>query len=1042
MNEKLIRKNRRLSNLYIAMWIVPIILVWMVILLNYLTKGSREIVKDYLFAMLFVLLVFLPGIVFNVILKKKVALYPQRKRFIFFFTQLAFMGCAFIGLVEGGLDANKTTEQVKQVIEMIKNSKRTVYLESIDVELQLKNEYEIGDVIDFDIQYSPSKATEKDIIVEIDNKIVNVDLNKNKITCLSNGKCQIKFYDSHNPEVTDTITIVINSLVLERIDVPTNQVGTKDLFLSLNEEYQLTPSIYPLDAINVNLQYQSNNPEIAVVDSFGKVKGLKAGTTKITCFDGDIKDEIYVTVDPITEFRIAKKEYDLKPGRNNAKEVQILPNTVDSYNKKYLSVVYSSDLNFKISEPSLRPIDKKVVFTATNYEEDLIGTHVIDIKVVYQYPGGTKITASFKTNLIGYQVFDIQNVDLNKTKLEITEDIYYDSNHNLVTRLIDIPIIYKTSNTDGANHFLIENALENQIVDFSSATYDHLILSFDKLDQVSDYYEIYFYPNKEEQNPENRLTFRININKVQTTNDDSRFEFEKLYNVSEGKNQIWYSYFDETLFNSFEFLNEEFNNSGLKFEFSDAFINSVNFEMDDLGFVSKATLKNKTSNWYIPEALTLSFTVCSLYEYNKDPNCQKYEYVIEVKNEFDGLQIKINDGEYQSTFDEIIMVKDQIYNIKVKAINNLEYKGTFQKKFVYNDINYKSSDKQVVVAAINKIQAIGYGSATVTFSYYASRFDNTYPITIKIKVVNNEGIIPTNPEIVAFPVSYDESCPPILDKNQFSVGTILEFSTPDFDCYRFDSKNKDVLDFISLNQAKCLKSGNVIIEAVNVNNPEDVLLYSIQIFNLVEDFKVNKGDFIEVGTGSKGVITIQVKTNKRYTFSLSKDQDYQFINKNDNNSVELYENGVLIVKKAGQFYIDIVVGEDDSPYKITKKILITSTDDGITANYRYFIRKAIGHFGLFFVTGIFACISLLFINCFKIKNKYVVIVMTLAFGIFLAFSTEFMQKTDPTRYFAVKDILLDCYGYLTAFILIFAIYLLKLFNKKKKMNKKKEFNEN
>ena len=117
---------------------------------------------------------------------------------------------------------------------MIKNSKRTVYLESIDVELQLKNEYEIGDVIDFDIQYSPSKATEKDIIVEIDNKIVNVDLNKNKITCLSNGKCQIKFYDSHNPEVTDTITIVINSLVLERIDVPTNQVGTKDLFLSLN----------------------------------------------------------------------------------------------------------------------------------------------------------------------------------------------------------------------------------------------------------------------------------------------------------------------------------------------------------------------------------------------------------------------------------------------------------------------------------------------------------------------------------------------------------------------------------------------------------------------------------------------------------------------------------------------------------------------------------------------------------------------------------------------------------------------------------------
>ena len=335
MDKKLIRKNRRLSNLYIAMWSVPIVLVWLVILLNYFTKGSKDILNNYLFAMLFVFLVFLPGIVFNVLLRKKVALYPQRKRFIFFFLQLAFMGCAFVGLVEGGLDSTKTTEQVKQVIEMIKNTKKTVYLESIDVELTLKDEYEVGDVINFQIQYYPSKATEKDIIVDIDNKIVNVDLTKNTITCLSNGTCNIKFYDSHNPNVYDTITIVINSLVLEKIFIPTNQEGTKDLFLALNEEYQLTPNIYPADAINVNLLYVSDDPDVAVVDASGKVKGIKAGTTKITCYDGNIKDEIYVTVDPITEFDIAQTEYKIKPGRNNSDEIYIYPNTINSYNKKY-----------------------------------------------------------------------------------------------------------------------------------------------------------------------------------------------------------------------------------------------------------------------------------------------------------------------------------------------------------------------------------------------------------------------------------------------------------------------------------------------------------------------------------------------------------------------------------------------------------------------------------------------------------------------------------------------------------------------------------
>ena len=445
--------------------------------------------------------------------------------------------------------------------------------------------------------------------------------------------------------------------------------------------------------------------------------------------------------------------------------------------------------------------------------------------------------------------------------------------------------------------------------------------------------------------------------------------------------------------------------------------------------------------YYIPEELSLSFTVCSLYEYNKNNNCTKYEYVIDVKNEFDGLQLKINGGEYSSTFDDIVMVKGETYSVVPKYINNLEYKGTFQTKFAYGDLNYKSSDKTIVVAAHNKIQAVNYGTATITYSYYSSKFDLTYPIVFNITVVNEDGIIPLNPEIVVNPISFNESCPPVLNKNQFSVGTILEFSTPDFDNYEFVSTNTEILVFNSSNQAECIKSGKVVIEAVNKNNPEDILVYTIYIYNVAEDFKVNKGDFIEIETSSKGTVTLQVKTNKRYTFSLSKDQNYKFINQKNDSNIELDENGGILVKAAGKYYVDIVVGEEGSPYKITKKIIINSTDDGITANYRYFIRKAIGHFGLFFVTGIFACISLLFLNCFKIKNKYVTIALTLVFGIFLAFTTEYMQKTDPTRYFAVKDILLDCYGYLSAFFLIFIIYLIKLFRNRKKNKDGEGFNE-
>ena len=158
-------------------------------------------------------------------------------------------------------------------------------------------------------------------------------------------------------------------------------------------------------------------------------------------------------------------------------------------------------------------------------------------------------------------------------------------------------------------------------------------------------------------------------------------------------------------------------------------------------------------------------------------------------------------------------------------------------------------------------------------------------------------------------------------------------------------------------------------------------------------------------------------------------------NTRNNNKLQLDDNGGVLVTEAGQYYVDIIVGEEDSPYRITKSILITSTDDGVTANFRYFIRKAIGHFGLFCVTGIFACIALLFINCFKIKNKYIVVAFTLVFGAFLAFSTEYMQKTDPSRFFSFNDILLDFGGYLSAFVIIFGIFLFKELRNKRKLNK-------
>lgn len=92
------------------------------------------------------------------------------------------------------------------------------------------------------------------------------------------------------------------------------------------------------------------------------------------------------------------------------------------------------------------------------------------------------------------------------------------------------------------------------------------------------------------------------------------------------------------------------------------------------------------------------------------------------------------------------------------------------------------------------------------------------------------------------------------------------------------------------------------------------------------------------------------------------------------------------------------------------------------------IRKLVGHFLLFGVSGFLTTIPFFFSNSF-IEKKVDIIVITLLKGFTLASITELIQHFIPNRYGSFTDILIDFSGFL---LFSFLTYILIYINKKKK----------
>lgn len=91
-----------------------------------------------------------------------------------------------------------------------------------------------------------------------------------------------------------------------------------------------------------------------------------------------------------------------------------------------------------------------------------------------------------------------------------------------------------------------------------------------------------------------------------------------------------------------------------------------------------------------------------------------------------------------------------------------------------------------------------------------------------------------------------------------------------------------------------------------------------------------------------------------------------------------------------------------------------------------FIRKFVGHFSLFLISGVLTTLSIKFIYYDLSKNFVKFAIISCISGLFLAVLTEFIQLFVPGRSGEILDVLIDFSGYFLATLIIGLIVYIRM----------------
>lgn len=209
---------------------------------------------------------------------------------------------------------------------------------------------------------------------------------------------------------------VVKNKVNEEVLITDIKPIIKDVGLKVGTARKLYLTVLPANATNKDIEYQSSNTSVAIVDDYGKVTALKEGKTKITAktTDGTEKTAVF----NIKVVKNASGKCEISSLNKNAGAVTY---QISCDNAKIKEVQYKVD-----GDDYLSLLSKKSTGEINLSSEQL--QKKITLKVVY-YPNNSKVSKyeirsinneTTTKNVSGSCDLDIKEVSINSAKYSVS----------------------------------------------------------------------------------------------------------------------------------------------------------------------------------------------------------------------------------------------------------------------------------------------------------------------------------------------------------------------------------------------------------------------------------------------------------------------------------------------------------------------------------------------------------------------------------------------------------------------------------------------
>ena len=291
-----------------------------------------------------------------------------------------------------------------------------VQISQINLSLD-KNTINKNETAKLKIEILPEEAKDQKITFSSSNpNIISVDQNGN-IFGVSSGEATITATAENG--VKGSITLKVYSKVEEiKLDI-------ENLTLQEGENYNLKATIYPEDATNKNITFNSENNDIATVDQSGKITAIKEGTTRITVTSQDsqnTRDNQSNPVQKSVEVKVIKKltEDELKFDESLTTQGNIISGfdhknmTVENI-KKYITTIYEIQIeNYKgekIENNQLVGTGSKIKIIKTTQTNNTTETLAEYSVVLYGDVNGDGKINSVDLLVLQRHILEIQTID-------------------------------------------------------------------------------------------------------------------------------------------------------------------------------------------------------------------------------------------------------------------------------------------------------------------------------------------------------------------------------------------------------------------------------------------------------------------------------------------------------------------------------------------------------------------------------------------------------------------------------------------------------